>query len=253
MSIAIEHRPTAESLLQRRDARWLIVALVPSMIAVAFLRELAPLLIATIIAIGLLALARPSRDFLWSRLSLLAFALVPFLVVVPFVVDRGEVLVSWGWARITDQGLIQAGALLLRSLVITLLGLTLLASAPFHNLIAALGRLGAPRIVTQIMLLTYRYLFMLVEELNRLRVALRCRAFRNVASRHAYRTVGQVAGTLIVRGADRAERVAVAMQCRGMNGPWRTLKPYKTDSGDLLLALCSLGLMGGLVLWDRLT
>ena len=103
-----------------------------------------------------------------------------------------------------------------------------------------------------ITLLTYRYVFLFLEELNRLRIALRVRGFRNAMSVHAYRTVGQVSGTLLVRGSDRADHVAQAMRCRGFDGDFHTLTPFRTTLSDPLMFALMVAVAGGLVAWDKL-
>ena len=63
--------------------------------------------------------------------------------------------------------------------------------------------LYVPGLLVHLALLSYRYLFVLGDELARLRVALRTRGFRNRADLHSWRTVGAASGTLLVRGHDR--------------------------------------------------
>ena len=50
---------------------------------------------------------------------------------------------------------------------------------PCTSRCAAAGKLGVPRLFVHLTLLTYRYMFLLLDELNRLRMALRVRGFRN--------------------------------------------------------------------------
>jgi cobalt/nickel transport system permease protein len=78
------------------------------------------------------------------------------------------------------------------------------------------------------------------------------RGFRNSMSGHAYRTVGQVTGTLLARGADRAERVAHAMRCRGFDGCFRSTTAVRTAPADVLMFVLIAGIIGGLVAWDFL-
>ena len=109
-----------------------------------------------------------------------------------------------------------------------------------------------PRLLVLITLLTYRYVFLFLEELNRLRIALRVRGYRNAMSIHSYRTIGQVSGTLVVRGSERAEHVAQAMRCRGFDGDFHTLTPFQTKLADALMFAIIVGVAGGLVVWDVL-
>jgi cobalt/nickel transport system permease protein len=123
----------------------------------------------------------------------------------------------------------------------------LLVSAPLDATLKAAHALLVPGLLIQLGLLSYRYLFVLGDELDRLRVALRVRGFRNRASRHGYRTVGHAAGTLLVRGYERAERVSAAMRCRGFDGRFRSLADFRTRLVDVLalglVVASSLGLV----------
>src|SRR5207302_1063481 len=99
-------------------------------------------------------------------------------------------------------------------------------------------------------LLTIRYTFLFASELARMRVALRVRGYRNRASRHCYRTIGHVSGTLLVRGYERAERVGQAMRCRGFEGQFRSLTEFRTTTADVGAFVLAVGTVAGLVTWD---
>jgi cobalt/nickel transport system permease protein len=131
--------------------------------------------------------------------------------------------------------------------------LVLLATTSLHNTFKAARALLAPRILVFLMLLTYRYAFLLMEEFARLRIAVRVRGFRNRANLHSYRTVGQVAGTLLVRSAERSERVGQAMRCRGFDGEFRSLADFRTRWFDVLAFASIVGYAASLLAWDGLT
>ena len=99
--------------------------------------------------------------------------------------------------------------------------------------------------------LAYRYTFVLAAEARRLRVAMRTRGFRARTDRHTYRALGHAVGSLLVRGGDRADRVADAMRCRGFDGTYRTVTAFRTTTADVLsFALLAAGTIA-LVLIDR--
>jgi cobalt/nickel transport system permease protein len=126
---------------------------------------------------------------------------------------------------------------LLKAAALATLAAILLVSAPLDATLKAAHALYVPGLLIQLVLLSYRYLFVLGDELARLRVALRVRGFRNRPNRHSYRTIGQVAGTLLVRGYERAERVSQAMRCRGFDGRFRSLVSFRTRLVDVLALL----------------
>ena len=125
---------------------------------------------------------------------------LPFLLDGPGPVSVGPLTVSW-------CGLGLAVFVAAKALTVLTLMLVLLASAPLEDTLKAAHALRVPGLLVQLAVLTYRYIFVLAGELARLRVALRVRGYRNRANRHSYRTVGHVAGALLVRGYERAERV----------------------------------------------
>ena len=90
-------------------------------------------------------------------------------------------------------------------------------------------------------------------EFGRLRTALRVRGYRNRMTVHSYRTIAHVAGTLLVRGAERADRVGQAMRCRGFDGRFRSLTEFHTRPADVAAFLATVAVALGLLVWDVLS
>lgn len=250
MPATVEHRVSRDSPFARLDARWKLAALVLAAFAVAALRSAVVLAVALGLALSLAAVARVPGRWFRDRVGMLLLSLAPFLVLLPLTVDRGGPSTEvWG-LTVSADGLVAAAELIGRTAAIVTLMLVLLASAPLHVTLRAARHFYVPGLLVQLTLLSYRYIFLLLDELNRLRVAVRVRGFRGRANRHSYRTVGRVAGTLLVRGAERAERVAQAMRCRGFDGRFRTLHTFRSAPADVLLFALVVGAAGGLAAWD---
>lgn len=99
--------------------------------------------------------------------------------------------------------------------------------------------------------MAYRYTFLLASELRRVRIALRCRGFRIKANRHGYRTTGHLVGAVLVRGADRADRVSEAMRCRGFDGSFHTTTTFRSTPTDIILFTLIIAITVALLIWDR--
>ena len=125
-------------------------------------------------------------------------------------------------------------------------------TAPMTSTLKAAHALHCPGLIVQLTVLTYRYLFLLLEELSRLRIALRVRGYRHRANLHSYRTVGHVTGTLLLRSYEQAERVGQAMRCRGFDGQFRSLADLKTRPVDVMWFFTIILVAAGLLIWDRL-
>jgi cobalt/nickel transport system permease protein len=252
MSLNVEHLSLRDSVIARWDARWRLAAVVLAMGAIAALRFADTIAVAFALAITVALIARVPRRWFLARLGALFFALLPFLVILPLTVDRGGPSFELIGLRLSLNGVIAAAAVIWKALAIVSLALVLLAAAPLHVTLRAAQRLYVPRLLVQLTLLSYRYVFLILDELNRIRVAVRVRGFRNRMNRHSYHTIGQVTGTLLVRGTERAERVAQAMRCRGFDGQFRSLDAFRATGRDVLLFAGIVFGFAALVAWDYL-
>lgn len=250
MATTFSHLTPPDSIISRWDTRWKLAALLVVMFALATLRSILPLAFAFLFALVLTFLAKLPPRWLLFRIGMAGIGLLPFVILIPFT-WAGSDGIAVGPLTFHTDALPFALAILLKGLGLLLLGLLILATAPLPATLAAAHHLWAPGILVQLAGLSYRYSFLLLEELNRIRIALRVRGFRNLMNRHSYRTAGNVVGTLLVRGFDRAERVSEAMRCRGFDGRFRTLQTFSTSLGDVLGFTIAILLGGILVVWDR--
>jgi cobalt/nickel transport system permease protein len=93
----------------------------------------------------------------------------------------------------------------------------LTATTRFSDLLGVMWRMRVPALLVTTLALMHRYLFVLLEESERMQRARRSRTF--VTGRiGAWRRGADVAGLLFVRASERAERVYLAMCARG----WRS-------------------------------
>jgi len=87
-------------------------------------------------------------------------------------------------------------------------------TTPFSRILRVLRRVHVPSLLITTIALMHRYLFVLVEEAERMR---RARASRTFARRRGTRwhTLATVVGQLFVRASERAERIYDSMCARG--------------------------------------
>jgi cobalt/nickel transport system permease protein len=250
MTLAFTAPPLTPSPLSRLDPRWKLVALATALLATATLRTLPASGLALVAVLLLAVLGRlPPRWFL-ARLGGAALFLAFFTLPLPFLLSEPGTAApslwhfSWHGARV---GLTLAA----KGLTLVTLMLVLLATAPLEATLKAAHALHVPGLLVQLSLLSCRYVYLLADELGRLRVALRVRGYRNRATRHCYRTIGHVTGTLLVRGYERAERVDHAMRCRGFDGRFRSLNEFHTRPADVLICVVVVLLSLGVWWLDR--
>jgi cobalt/nickel transport system permease protein len=104
--------------------------------------------------------------------------------------------------------------ILVRSTLCLLTMILLSNTTPFAEILGVLQRVRLPWIFVTLLALMYRYLFVLVDEAERMERARRSRTFDR-KSRRSWKSVATLVGQLFVRSSERAERVYAAMCARG--------------------------------------
>jgi cobalt/nickel transport system permease protein len=250
MTLLLDIPAAPSSPIHRLDPRWKLAGLLPAVCAITLIRQPGPALAALVLSMVLVLIARLPLRWYAIRLSA-ALALPAFFVLwLPFVHQPGDSLREVAGVVLSDTGVLRGLTLLMKAASIVSVILVLLGTAPVHDSLKAAQSLRMPGWLVHLVLMSYRYVGLLGEEFMRLRTALRVRGYRNRACLHSYRTVGQVAGTLLVRGHERSERVAQAMRCRGFDGRFRSLLAFQTRGVDVLFCAAAIALASGVLVWD---
>jgi cobalt/nickel transport system permease protein len=250
MTIGFDPLPCPDSPLRRLDPRWKLAGLLLCTALIAAVRTLPPAGVGLLGALILAVVARLPWRWYLGRLAAVGLFVALFTVPLPFLLSGPGPVWSVGPVEVSWHGLRAALFVAGKALTVLTLMLVLLASAPLEDTLKAAHALRVPGLLVQLAVLTYRYIFVLAGELARLRVALRVRGYRNRANRHSYRTVGHVAGTLLVRGYERAERVGQAMRCRGFAGRFHSLAQFRTRPADVVAFVLFVAWGGALLAWD---
>lgn len=153
-------------------------------------------------------------------------------VVLPWKLQLG----GDAWWVYSPEGVALAAGITIKTNAIVLGLLGLLATSPVNALFHALAHLRAPAKLVHLFLFFYRYLHVLHREYHRLTLAMRARGFRPGNNLHTYRSYGQLAGMVLVKSFDRAERVYQAMLCRGFSGTLWLLDHFAWGRAESLFA-----------------
>jgi cobalt/nickel transport system permease protein len=191
-------------------------------------------------------------------------ALVPFLVYPLFLVVLGELPVVYLLRKVMiaapfailigifnplldQEVLLQVGrfgisggwisffSILLRFTMTVGAALILIATTGYHAVCMALEKMGVPQVFVVQLLFLYRYLFVLVDEASRM---VRARSLRSFGAKGlGLRVFGSMAGHLLLRTMDRAQRIHLAMLCRGFDGTIRPFHPLRVRGWEVLFLL----------------
>jgi cobalt/nickel transport system permease protein len=119
--------------------------------------------------------------------------------------------------------------LIVAKAVMAIAVLTILTSTTqFPKLMEGFSRLGTPKIISSIMAFLYRYIFILIDEAERLNMGRKSRQLSS-SKKLAWKGRAWMMGTLFVRSLERSERVYRAMLSRGFAGEIKVMHRPKRE------------------------
>lgn len=222
------------SILHRCDARIKIALLISFLLTAAFL----PIGAWVVYALmgGLLLVAMLASELPVSVLLQRALVLeIPILLVLlpQLFLQKGNFVVltviKGFQISFSMSSLVRITSLLIRSYLSLGFAVLITAVTRFEDLLAAMRACGLPRMLASIFALMWRYLFVLIEEMERMTQARASRSAVPVNSgmraggSFGWRAqvTGGMAGALLLRTLERSERIYQAMLARGYDGEVR--------------------------------
>jgi cobalt/nickel transport system permease protein len=230
MNMTSEPFTIGKSMIHRLDPRIRLSLTVLYSFVAALSYQFWVLILTLSLSIILILISRVKIQEVLKRLVIVN-ALILFLwLVLPFTF-KGEALTRIGSFAVYRPGVILATQITLKSNAI-------------------LHRLRVPEKIVYLLLMTYRYIFVIEEEYLRLMRAAKIRGFRPGTNANTYRTYSYVIGMLFVRAAARAERVHQAMQCRGFKGKFYSLQEFQINATSWVFAIMMTAIIIGLIFME---
>jgi cobalt/nickel transport system permease protein len=231
-----EQYASGSSFLQQQDPRIKII--------IAFLLTAVTALSSSFIVLGGAALIALMLFMLspWSiraagrRLLLINFFTLLVIIFIPLSYP-GKALIRNDFFIISQEGVQLAGLIALRINIIAISLLALLTTSTAAALGRGLAGLYLPKKLCFLLLFTYRYLFVIGQEAQRLSTAAKLRGFQPATNIHTYRTYAYLLAMTLIRSWNRAERVYQAMLLRGFNGKIQHTNTLKLNKHDYILLL----------------
>ena len=233
------------SIVHRLDPRIRISLTVLYSFVIALAYQFSVLITALCLSLILIAISQVRVLDVFKRMVMVNALILLLWLVLPFTFG-GEALGRIGPLAIYRPGVVLAAQITLKSNAILLAVIALIATMSFDTFGHALHRLQVPEKIVQLLLMTYRYIYVIEQEYQRLIRAAKMRGFQPGTNINTYRTFAYVIGMVFVRAAARAERVHQAMRCRGFKGKFYSLQEFRAGWQSwifsILMLVCIVGL-----------
>lgn len=221
------------------------------------LSSLSALLIALIWAGFALAMAKIPTSVIMKRLQPVVGLTIILLLLLPVSAPIGEntrtiVLEPFTKMPFNYEALVKAIAIGIKAITVVLITTIILETSTYTVTISALQKIGVPSSLAQMLLLSYRYIFVLLDEGERMHRAMRLRGFTPQTNLQTLKVMGQFVGTLFVRSFERIQRITEAMKLRGYRGKFPNFYEFKARRTDWALGLLWILISAGIYLADSL-
>lgn len=240
MKLEIDEYAHLESPLHRWDPRYKLTALFLLLLAFSLVRDLRLLPGMVLVSSTLYALSSLPLSFLLVRLRSPGFFLLMVAVLLAFF--SGETpLFRVGPLTLWREGCLDLLLIATKFFCILTVGFVLFGTARFFTTVNAMRSLGLPAALADMVLFSYRYIYKIGDDLERMERAIRLRGFR---ARH-FKSMGILAslvGSILVRSYEQTDRVYKAMLLRGYGQPfrshlWDEFQARPSDIGALVAVL----------------
>lgn len=143
---------------------------------------------------------------------------------------------------IVTGGVISMLTLMLKGIFCLMASFILAATTGIDSLCAALRRLHVPQFIVTLLLLTFRYIGVMMDEVSVMTTAYKLRAPGEKGIR--FSAWGSFLGQLLLRSMDRAGELYESMQLRGFAGEFRYAERRRAVPADYLFTvLCAAALI----------
>lgn len=157
-------------------------------------------------------------------------------ILNPFF-DRMPLLTIGGIA--VSGGVISMLTLMLKGVFCLMASFLLAATTTMDAICAALRKIHLPNMIVTLLLLTYRYISVMMDEVSIMSTAYHLRAPGQKGIHHS--AWGSFLGQLLLRSMDRAEELYASMQLRGFCGEFSYADVSPAKPGDYLYAAFAVG------------
>lgn len=202
------------------DPRTKLIAGICYIFAVISLTTFPVMLVAYTLPILFLLLLKISIRLLLTR----------YLIITPFLILM-TVPLLWNPGA---NNLMFTGLIILKAYTsMTILTIMLESESP-DTLMNSLTELRIPAILVTILILSYRYIFLFLDDFNRMLIAVKSRFFRGGIQFKNLNVYGQLMAALLTRALERSNKMYQAMSARNFNGTFPMKKMKRIGFSDCL-------------------
>ncbi|MDH4128912.1 MAG: cobalt ECF transporter T component CbiQ [Spirochaetota bacterium] len=236
MHIDIDRFSNINSQFHKWDERYKIISILILIISFSVVKSFYLVLTIPILALIMVTISRLPLYFVLKKLKLTLIFFLPLFILLP-ISSGGEIFYLIVGIKIYKIGLHLAISIFLKAISILICIMIMFGTSRFDRTIKAFYHLKIPEKLIIMILFTYRYIYIYMENLRKLNVALFLQGFKKTSNLRSILVSSSLIGNLLIRCYDQTEMVYNAMILRGFNGKLISQFRFKASKTDLFKAI----------------
>jgi cobalt/nickel transport system permease protein len=224
-----------KSPLHSWDPRVKIISISILILSIVLLRDLRVAFLGLALAIILVFLSKIPFSFVFVHLRWVLFFVLALFAVISLTVP-GSPLMKLSFLSISWEGVKLSLLIILRAISAVLLIFPMMGTTRFNLTLKALQKIKIPDKLIQLLMFTYRYIFLFLDEEKRVFIGATSRGFVKRTNLSTLRTMANLVGMLLVHSFERTEHIRDAMISRGYDGRLKILDEFTLGPKDFIKA-----------------
>lgn len=240
----VERFSSVMGFLQDIDPRVKLGSFLIFILTTVATRDIVSLLWLSITIIILSVVSKIPTKFFFFRTTFFIPIFAAILALpLPFITP-GTPITKIGFdeyfVSVTSEGLYKAGYFIFKIWVCVSLLTLLVLTTRFSTLLQAFESLKMPKFFITMTAITYRFIFLFVDEAYRMILAKEARTVSKEDRLKTMKLIANMTSNLLIRAYERGERVYLAMKARGHSVEMRHKKEMRCDSKDWVFMVASI-------------
>jgi cobalt/nickel transport system permease protein len=244
-----DHHRAGHSLIHQFDPRLKLAMMLFYIVAVVITSPERKILflLYTGIVVTLALMSQVSLIHLLGKLARLYPMIFFISIFVPFFPAQHDVAHGFGFITIYEKGFEKFLLINIKSILAIFMSILITTTTDLMLLLKGMERLKIPRLAISIVSFMYRFIFLLIDEIERMIMAFQSRYFR-LSLKNRIKMFANMIGVLFIRTYERGERIYLAMESRGFKGEVHTYSDLKWRKSDSLAFIIFLIILYGPVI-----
>jgi cobalt/nickel transport system permease protein len=165
-------------------------------------------------------------------------------VFIPFFSIGSDLIFQWGIVKVYKSGLEKFLIINIKAFLAIAMSVIMTTTTDISRLLKGMEKLKIPAITISIVAFMYRYIFLLIDEVEKMILAFQSR-YLKLTLLQRLKIFAQIIGILFIRTFERGERIYLAMESRGFRGEIHTLTELRwtfRDSISLIIFIVFISL-----------